>query len=87
MHIYRPCTQVTSRIAYAMARDGAFPWSWALSPVNKYTQTPLYTVLLVFVVDSIMLLLPLGATQAFTAVTSSECIMFNEVHFYDCFEQ
>ena len=61
---------VTSRIAYAMARDGAFPYSWAIRPVSPFTKTPLATVALVFVVDALLLLLPLGATQAFAAVTS-----------------
>jgi len=69
---------VTSRIGFAMARDGAFPFSKHLSPVNGYTRTPMRSVLLVFVVDALLLLLPLTTMGmdpkygpiAFNAVTS-----------------
>ena len=69
---------VTSRIGFAMARDGAFPYSRHLSAVNGWTRTPMRAVLLVFVVDSLLLLLPLTTMNldpkygpiAFNAVTS-----------------
>ena len=44
-------------------KDGAFPWSWIIRPVSRVTKTPLMTVVLVFVVDCLLLLLPLRASQ------------------------
>ena len=69
---------VTTRIAFALARDGAFPGSAVLKKVHVKTQTPVYTVLLVLVVDWLLLLLPLATMSldstygavAFNAVTS-----------------
>jgi amino acid transporter len=61
---------VTSRIGFAMARDGAFPGSEMIRVVNQKVKMPLRTVFLVFVVDVIILLIPLGSTVAFAAVTS-----------------
>ena len=59
---------VTSRIAFAMARDGAFPGSDRLRAVWPVTQSPVMTILMVFAMDTIMLLLPLGTTLALAAV-------------------
>jgi amino acid transporter len=59
---------VTSRIAFAMARDGAFPYSESLRVVWPVTKSPVRTVLLVFVVDALLLLLPLATTVALSAV-------------------
>ena len=56
-----------------MARDGAFPGSERLRVVWPYTKSPLMTVLLVFVIDVIMLLLPLGTSLALSAVL--ECVV------------
>ena len=61
---------VTSRIAFAMARDGAFPASSYIRVIYPATKSPLATVALVFIVDALLLLLPLGTTVALTAVLS-----------------
>ena len=70
---------VTTRIAFALARDGAFPGSTHLRRVHQGTKSPIGSVALVLVCDSLLLLLPLctmsgpaanyGAV-AFNAVTS-----------------
>ena len=50
---------VTSRIAFAMARDGAFPGSTALRYVYPGTRTPAGAIAMVWAADVAMLLLPL----------------------------
>ncbi len=67
---------VTSRIAFAMARDGAFPGSKHLYKVNPVTKSPIHTVVLVWAFDSILLLLPLVNTTAFNAIVSLTTIGF-----------
>ena len=69
---------VTSRIGFALARDGAFPASKFFSRVNPTTQSPIQMVILVLVIDWLLLLLPLATMSldstygaiAFNAVTS-----------------
>ena len=61
---------VTSRIAFAMVRDGALPGSEQLRFVWGVTKSPIFTVLLVFVADALLLLLPLATTVALNAVLS-----------------
>jgi len=61
---------VTSRVGFAMARDGAFPFSERLRQVNPETKSPDMVILLVAVLASILCLLPLVSTTAFTAITS-----------------
>ncbi|CAF4007446.1 unnamed protein product [Rotaria sp. Silwood2] len=61
---------VTSRIGFAMARDGVFPLSVYLRWIFKPTKTPLGNVIFVFVIDSLLLLLQLASTTAFTAILS-----------------
>jgi len=50
---------VTSRIGFAMARDGAFPGSSILYKINSKTKTPDRIIFLVFVMDVLLCLLPL----------------------------
>jgi amino acid transporter len=59
---------VTSRIGFAMARDGAFPGSKILYKLNSKTKTPDRIILLVFVMDVLLCLLPLISTTAFEAI-------------------
>ena len=69
---------VTSRIGFALARDGAFPGSEFLRRVNPVTKSPIQMVVLVLVIDCLLLLLPLATMKinndygavAFNAVTS-----------------
>jgi amino acid transporter len=67
---------VTSRITFAMARDGAFPGSKVLYHVSPRTKSPMRTVLLVFIVDAILLCLQAVNTSAFTAIISLTTIGF-----------
>lgn len=60
---------VTSRVAYAMARDGALPFS-AWTRQVKYNQLPVNAVLQVFLCGSLLLLLPIANSTAFAAITS-----------------
>ncbi|CAF3741753.1 unnamed protein product [Rotaria sordida] len=59
---------VSSRIGFAMARDGVFPFSHYLRYIFEPTKTPLANVFLVFLIDSVLLLLQLVSTTAFTAI-------------------
>ncbi|CAF0892591.1 unnamed protein product [Adineta steineri] len=61
---------VTTRIGFAMSRDGVFPLSKYLRWIYKRTQTPLANVVLIFFVDSLLLLLQLASTTAFTDILS-----------------
>lgn len=61
---------VTSRIGFAMARDGAIPFSKVFKEVNTRTKTPIRMIFLVFFLDSILCLLPLISKTAFAAITS-----------------
>ena len=65
---------VTSRIGFAMARDGAFPGSKVLYKINSKTKTPDRIILLVFLMDLLLCLLPLLSTTAFEAITSISAI-------------
>ena len=84
---------VTSRIAYAMARDGALPYSTWMArvwPSNKCPANSCYTVLLI---DVLLLLLPLttmGADNgplAFSAVTGLTCIGFQISYAIPCWQR
>jgi amino acid transporter len=61
---------VTSRIAFAMARDGALPFSKYIRGVNGKTKTPIPCIFLVFIIDAIFCLIPIGSSTAFIAITS-----------------
>eukprot|EP01035_Chromulina_nebulosa_P019806 gene19806-25750_t len=59
---------ITSRIAYALLRDGAFPYSSYWSKVDDNTKSPISALLLVFIFDAVLLLLPLVSEIAFTSI-------------------
>ncbi|KAJ3396023.1 hypothetical protein HDU92_004326 [Lobulomyces angularis] len=61
---------VSTRIAYSMARDGAFPLSKKIAYVSPTNQSPVGSVILVLSIDIILLLLNLVNETTFTAVTS-----------------
>eukprot|EP00475_Leptophrys_vorax_P012243 TRINITY_DN1865_c0_g1_i2.p1 TRINITY_DN1865_c0_g1~~TRINITY_DN1865_c0_g1_i2.p1 ORF type:complete len:558 (-),score=150.45 TRINITY_DN1865_c0_g1_i2:96-1664(-) len=61
---------ITTRIGWAMARDGAFPYSEVLRKIHPTTQSPYVVVLLVLVIDLVLMCIPLGSDTAFTAITS-----------------
>ena len=60
---------VTTRIVFAMSRDGAFPGSIYITGVHGKSQLPLKSIFFVFIVDSCIVLLPLISSTAFSAIT------------------
>jgi amino acid transporter len=65
---------VTTRIAYAMARDGAFPCSNYIKTISSHTKAPTGSIAFTCLVDVILILLTLVNTTAFGAVTSLSVI-------------
>lgn len=65
---------VTSRIGFAMARDGGLPFSKFWYKINPKTLTPDRIIFLVFFMDIALCLLPLISETAFNAITSITCI-------------
>jgi amino acid transporter len=65
---------VTSRIIFAMSRDGALPGSKYIYGVNKKLQLPVKSIILTFTVASILCLLPLINDTAFDAITGISTI-------------
>lgn len=62
---------VTTRIAFAMARDGALPFSGFFKYVHPKNKAPVTCIWLVFMADSLMVLLALVSDgEAFVAITS-----------------
>lgn len=59
-----------------MARDGVFPLSKYIRWIFKPTKTPLGNVILVFILNSLLLLLQLVSTTAFSAILSIATIGF-----------
>lgn len=67
---------VTSRIANAMARDGALPGSVILRYVWPLTKSPVWTVVLILVLDIAIICLPLGSTSALFAITGVAVVCY-----------
>jgi amino acid transporter len=61
---------VTTRIGFAMARDGAFPASKFWYKVTEKNKVPYMMIIMVFFIDCLLCLLPLIDDIAFIAVTS-----------------
>ena len=59
---------VTTRVVFAMSRDGAFPGGKYIYGVNK-RQIPVKSIAFVFVIDSLLCLLPIVNETAFSAIT------------------
>ncbi|TGZ81223.1 amino acid permease [Ascodesmis nigricans] len=59
-----------TRMAYAFARDGAFPYSELFSRVNQHTHTPVWSVWLVVVCCICLNLIGIGSTQTIVAIFS-----------------
>ena len=67
---------VTTRIAFAMARDGALPFSHTLRYVWPRTLSPIWTVALVFGFDALLMLLPLVSSSALNAILSVSVLCY-----------
>ncbi|CAF1989261.1 unnamed protein product [Rotaria magnacalcarata] len=72
---------VTTRIGFAMARDGVFPLSIYLRWIFEPTKTPLGNVIFVFFIDSLLLLLQLASETAFSAILSIATLGFQISYF------
>ena len=68
---------VTTRIVFAMSRDGAFPGSKYIYGVNGKSQLPIKSIFFVFVIDSLLVLLPLISDTAFSAITQISTIGYS----------
>ncbi|KAI8581174.1 hypothetical protein K450DRAFT_279273 [Umbelopsis ramanniana AG] len=67
----------TSRLIYALSRDGALPFSKTLYKLHPKTKTPIAAVWAIAVAAGIMGLLYLGSSTAFLAITSVSTISLN----------
>jgi len=65
-----------SRMIFSMARDNAFPFSKHLRKVNEKTKSPVYSILVTFICQGLLLLLPLGSSTAFVQITAMSSIGF-----------
>lgn len=62
---------VTGRITYALTRDNAFPFSDVLQQVNSRFKSPINAIMFVFILDALIMLLPLneeGGASAFYSI-------------------
>ena len=70
---------VTGRITFALARDGAFPFSRALSSVHPEYKSPICALVFVGAIDGLILLLPLDKENGnivYTAIIGLSVIGF-----------
>ena len=62
------CITVASRIVFAMVRDGAIPYSRYFYYINPSRKSPDRIIVLLFLLESLLCLLPLISYTAFTAI-------------------
>lgn len=67
---------VTSRITYALSRDGAFPFSNYMMYLHPTLKSPIMAIVFVWVLDSTIQMLPLISEVAFLSITSTATIGF-----------
>ena len=60
---------VISRMAFSMARDGAFPFSRHLKELDPETKAPKRAILTILLVSTMFCLLPLLSKTAYVAIT------------------
>ena len=68
---------VTTRVVFAMSRDGAFPGSKYIYGVHGKSQLPIKSIFFVFVIDSMLVCLPLISDTAFSAITQISTIGYS----------
>ena len=61
---------VTGRITYALARDYGFPLSHQMSAVLPWSKSPAIAMTVVFLLDAMLMLLPLNTENGTTAFLS-----------------
>ena len=70
---------VTGRITFALARDGAFPWSKLLAETHERLESPVNSLVFVAAIGTVILFLPLlgdGGETAFFAIISHSTLGF-----------
>jgi len=67
---------VTGRITFALCRDKALPYADFWSKVHDTSKEPLRILVLLFIIDSLLLLLPLVSSVAFASITGITTIGF-----------
>lgn len=65
---------ISSRMLYAMCRDGAIPASKTIGKLDPYTRNPNRIIILIFIIEAILCLLPLISSTAFSAFTQISTI-------------
>ncbi|CEO58444.1 hypothetical protein PMG11_03168 [Penicillium brasilianum] len=65
-----PLTASTSRMLYSLARDKAFPFSKYITRINKKSNIPTWSVLIVTIFLALLGLINIGSTTAFNAILS-----------------
>lgn len=64
-----------------MARDGVFPFSKYVGWIMELTKAPIGNILLIFIIDSLILLLRFASETAFTAIVSIATIGYQISYF------
>jgi len=67
---------VTGRIIFALARDGALPYSHLIAKVHSKFRSPVNAIFTIFFIDALLQLLPLVSSQAFYNLTGMSTIGF-----------
>ena len=67
---------VTTRVGYAIARDKGFPGSSYLAKISPKTKNPNNMLLLIFLVQSSLCILPLFSEKAFTVITGITTVSY-----------
>eukprot|EP01042_Synura_sphagnicola_P001818 gene1818-2133_t len=67
---------ITSRITYALSRDGAFPFSEHLATVHPTLKSPIVAIAFVWFLSSSLQLLALFSEVAFLSITATSTIGF-----------
>lgn len=67
---------MAGRIAYAMSRDEAIPFSGFLKQIYKGTKAPVRIITVIFCIDVVLCLIALGNTTAFNALVSISTVGF-----------
>lgn len=66
----------TTRMAYALARDGGIPGGAYLQHIDPSTRNPIHCIALIFVLDAALALVPLVNPAAFVAITASMTLLY-----------
>ncbi|RPA93626.1 amino acid transporter [Choiromyces venosus 120613-1] len=71
------CCQISSRVIWSFARDGGFIFPKFFREVHPTLAAPVRAIYAVWAIGTVLMLLFLGCTSAFNALTSAFVIMFH----------